>query len=553
MRVVMSVISDKAYSDLEEAVGAENVSRHPAVLDSYAYQPFENHESLPWCTRPVAVVMPAGTEEVQEVVRVCNRHGLRHKALSTGWGVWCGPTAEGVVQVDLRRMNRIIDIDEKNMYAVIEPYVCGAELQAEAMKVGLNTHIIGAGPNCSPLASATSMYGVGHDCIYMSTSPRNVLGMEWVQPTGEVLRFGTLGSGKGWFCGDGPGPSLRGTMRGYNGAMGGMGVFTKVALKLFNWPGPPLVKSTGTVVDLMSEVPENVGIYMCYFRDRRKFADAFYDVGEAEIGYSALKCAMPAFMMVLTPHFFSKMKETRNLSRLLAETMGHMFLLGLVGISKEDLEHQERVLRAIVDEHQGFMLDQAHVPSIRSNFMMNAIRATMPALAFRIGGSFSTALGRNDGLDSQLDWGETIADIKRGYAAQGKCIDDMGENPYFVLYENNLYAHCEVIYPYDPRNEEHVEAGNAMTMDFIIAAIEKCMEPGYGSLAPARKILSPLTSRYNFWQKKFSEAFDPDQASDKGYYTDETDFDFSTIDPERVEALKKLVEERTWTELGPPE
>lgn len=547
------MISDEAYAGLEKAVGAENVSRHPAVLDSYAFQPFENHESMPWCPRPVAVALPSTTEEVSEVVKACNRHGLKHKAFSTGWGVWCGPTADNVVQIDLRRMNRIVEVDEKNMFAVVEPYVCGAELQAEAMKVGLNTHIIGAGPNCSPLASATSMYGVGHDCIYMSYSARNVLGLEWVQPTGEVLRLGTLGSGKGWFCGDGPGPSLRGTMRGYSGALGGMGVFTRVALKLFNWPGPPQVKSTGTVVDLMSEVPENIGIYMCFFPGRDNLADAYYDIGDAEIGYNSLKVATPAFMMVLAPHLFKKLKDTKNVSRMLGSTMGHMFLMLLAGISKEDLEHQERVLRAIVDEHDGFIIDQRSIPPLASNFVMNFIRATMPALVFRIGGSFSTALGRNDTLDTQMNWGEAIADIKRGYAKRGAILDDMGDNPYFVPYENNMWAHCEVVYPYDHRNPKHLEGSSAINMDFVITAIESCMEPMFATVPSVRRIVSPLTSNYNEWQKKLSEAFDPDQGSDKGFYTDEAEFDFSGIEPERVAKLKRLVEERTWTELGPPE
>jgi FAD/FMN-containing dehydrogenase len=198
-----------------------------AVLDCYAFQSLENQGTMPWVVRPVVVALPVSTEEVQALVRICNRQGLKYKAFSTGWGAWCGPTTDNVVQIDLRRMNRILEIDEKNMYAVVEPYVCGAQLQAEAMKVGLNTHIIGAGPNCSPLASATSGWGVGHDGIYMSYSPRNLLGLEWVQPTGEILRLGAPGSGKGWFCGDGPGPSLRGTMRGYFGALSGMGVFTK--------------------------------------------------------------------------------------------------------------------------------------------------------------------------------------------------------------------------------------------------------------------------------------------------------------------------------------
>lgn len=79
------MISDEAYKELEEAVGPDNVSRHPAVLDSYAFQPFENHESMPWCPRPVAVALPSTTEEVSEVIKACNRHTLKHKAFSTGW------------------------------------------------------------------------------------------------------------------------------------------------------------------------------------------------------------------------------------------------------------------------------------------------------------------------------------------------------------------------------------------------------------------------------------------------------------------------------------
>ncbi len=171
-------ISDEAYGDLEQAVGPENVSREPAVLDGYAWQPTVNDDPAKWVKRPVAVVLPGSVEEVQEVVRVCNRHGLKFKAFSTGWGVYSGPTYDNVVQVDLRRMDRIIEIDEKNMFAIIEPYVCGAQLQAEAMKRGLNTHIIGAGPACSPLASATSGWGVGWDGIYMSYGHRNLLGAE---------------------------------------------------------------------------------------------------------------------------------------------------------------------------------------------------------------------------------------------------------------------------------------------------------------------------------------------------------------------------------------
>ncbi|MEJ5187093.1 MAG: FAD-binding oxidoreductase, partial [Candidatus Geothermincolales bacterium] len=126
------VLSDEAYRDLEEAVGAENVSREPGVLDGYAWQPTNNdHPTERWVKRPVAVALPASTEEVQAVVRACNKHGLRFKAFSTGWGVWCGPTYDNVVQVDLRRMNRILEIDAANSAAHVQAGVVTADLQAE--------------------------------------------------------------------------------------------------------------------------------------------------------------------------------------------------------------------------------------------------------------------------------------------------------------------------------------------------------------------------------------------------------------------------------------
>ena len=104
-------------------------------------------------------MLPASTEEVQEIVKVCNKYKIKFKASSTFWGGMGYPSHEDAIQLDMRRMNHILEIDKKNLFAVVEPYVIGATLQAEAMKVGLNTHIIGAGGSCSPLASATSFCG----------------------------------------------------------------------------------------------------------------------------------------------------------------------------------------------------------------------------------------------------------------------------------------------------------------------------------------------------------------------------------------------------------
>ncbi len=541
------MMKDEAYEELVAALGEENISREPAVLDGYAWQPTNNDDPEGnWVIRPVAAVLPSTTEEVQVVVRTCNRYGLKFKAFSTGWGAWAGPAMENVVIVDLRRMNRILEIDSKNMYAVVEPYVCGAQLQAEAMKVGLNTHIIGAGPNCSPLASATSAWGVGHDSIYMSYSARNLLGVEWVLPDGEVLRLGSLGSSDDWFNGDGPGPSLRGIMRGSCGALSGLGIFTRVALKLYNWPGPPEMKIDGIMLDAKQDIPERFSMIFCFFPNRKSFSDSMYDMCEEELCYNAMRSSFGGYIDTMMPRFFRKMEHTTAVRSLIKDTFKYTLLMVIASDSDGEHAHKTKVLHAIIAKHGGFAVDAATMKDAQSMVFMGFLRATIPALVFRMGGSFSTALDRNDALDSQAAWSDIIMDIKQPYIDRGEILDDLGDNPYFVPYENNTWCHCEVVYQFDPRNPKHREALEPIFIDVNIAAVENCMEPLFTSDPRVRKMFSPVTGNFSKYQQAISRGLDPEQAADNVLYSQEADFDFSKIKPERVKRLKELLEQRKW-------
>jgi len=150
------------YKALEDIVGTDNISEEPAVLDTYSLHCFTKAikgTGDPFGLRPEAIVLPGSTEEVQAIVKACNKHKIKFKALSTGWGPMNAPGSEGTVQLDLRRMNRILEINEKAMYAVVEPYVIGAQLQAELMKRGLNCNITGAGSNTSAIP-LTGLMGI---------------------------------------------------------------------------------------------------------------------------------------------------------------------------------------------------------------------------------------------------------------------------------------------------------------------------------------------------------------------------------------------------------
>jgi glycolate oxidase len=201
-------LSKEIYQALEDIVGPDNITDDRAILDSYRYP--QTHTAIhmgPWygtfTPRGQAVLLPGSTEEVQAIVKVCNRYKIKFKASSTFWSSRGNISYDYSIVLDMRRMDRILEIDEKNMFAVVESGVIAAQLQAEAMRVGLNVFMRGAGCSCGVVAAVCGMPGMGASSYYLGVGGENQLGAEWVMPTGDILRTGTLGSGDGIYGSDG--------------------------------------------------------------------------------------------------------------------------------------------------------------------------------------------------------------------------------------------------------------------------------------------------------------------------------------------------------------
>jgi len=77
-------------------------------------------------------------------------------------------------------------------------------------------------------------------------------------PNGEIVRSGSLGSGSGWFCDDGPGPGVRGLMMGGLGSLGRYGCIHQCAIKLFPWPGPAGFPNDGITPAYRAVLPPNI-------------------------------------------------------------------------------------------------------------------------------------------------------------------------------------------------------------------------------------------------------------------------------------------------------
>jgi glycolate oxidase len=533
-----------AYQELEDIVGPDNISEEPAILDSYAFQwgaeLFRPGQSK-FMPRPGAVVLPGSTEEVQAIVRTCNRHRIKYKAYSTGWAVSSLASAEDTLQLDMRRMDRILEIDEKNMFAVVEPYVIGATLQAEAMKVGLNCNIIGAGASCSPLAASCSgLPGHGPASIYVGHASENLLALEWVLPNGDILRTGSLGSGDGWFCGEGPGPSLRGIARGRAGAKGGMGIFTKCALKLYPWPGPAELPVEGVIPAYYSPLPENFRAYTLAFPTWQAYAEAYYKIWDSEIGYIAHR----QFNMLggdLSSAFWTLYRDpTKTLDDLeelaktpeiqqLTEEMRYSFQIILAGNSPRDIKYQDEVLSEILAETEGWKVEAMSEPVMERFVLQYLIRMGFKSLNFTYVGGFEGSFSQLGTPDFLISYVPVAQEMLSKYRKTGLIVDCGGDAMMGVVAGMGGGGYCllEQFVFYDPHDKESARAATEYLRDAAKIARERGWAIGMEMLILSMrltkeeemKLIAARQPAIYRWQRKIKQILDPNDTGVRTYLT----------------------------------
>ncbi len=504
------------YRAFEDVVGPDNISDDPAILDSYAFR--WGPEAEPFAQRFEAVTLPGTTEEVQAIVRLCNKYGIQFKASSTGWGSLSNPGSPSVIKMDLRRMNRIVEINEENMYAVVEPYVISAQLQAELMKRGFNCNVIGAGSNCSAHPYAAHA-GIGHMGETVSYRERNILGVEWVTPDGEIVKLGSLGSLDEWFCGDGPGPSLRGITVGTVAPLGGLGVFTRAATKIYHWPGPPTFPVEGVSPNYApTEMPENFFYRYYWFKTPADMCEAQRKIGESEIAFEVMgfsPAMLASNMATNNDEDFAYFQQFRK------EVRGPCFQVILAGNSPEDFEYKKQVLQQIIDETGGKFLEEVEDPRIAGAIMWRSIRITASIReCFRAGGPFTAILGGTHPFAEEVRYLEAASQVKKGLIKKGLLRDDGGS--YLTWsHEHGHLGHAEMLLQFHPTPETVEAVGNLMAEAVKIALDIKYGVPHHLTAA-VHEAIGPYASDYHLWQRRLKETFDPGGLSEpSGYISSE--------------------------------
>jgi glycolate dehydrogenase FAD-linked subunit len=167
-------------------VGAGHVLTTDDSLAAYAA------DALGQGSPPDAVVRPGSTTEIAAIARLCNAHRVPLVVRGAGTGYTGGavPTRGGVV-LSMERLNRILEIDELNLLAVVQPNVITGELQRSVDRVGLFYPPDPASLESSSIGGNVAECAGGPRAFKYGTTKRYVLALEAVLPTGEIIRTGS--------------------------------------------------------------------------------------------------------------------------------------------------------------------------------------------------------------------------------------------------------------------------------------------------------------------------------------------------------------------------
>ena len=232
--------------DLVAVVGEPNVVHRPEDLIVFEYDGSVDR------ALPTVVVLPRTTAEVSDVVKTAGAHGVPVVARGAGTGLSGGAIAEhGGIVVALTRMTSILEIDEANRLAVVEPGVVNIDLSTAASKYGLYFAPDPSSQKACTIGGNVAENSGGPHCLAYGVTTNHVLGMEVVLADGSVHWFG----GK---TREAPGYDLRGIMIGSEGTLG---IVTKVVVRLLKAPESvkTLLAVFKTVEDASSAVSGIIG------------------------------------------------------------------------------------------------------------------------------------------------------------------------------------------------------------------------------------------------------------------------------------------------------
>lgn len=169
-----------------EIVGNANLLTGDAIPEDYAHD--EELTGPP--QKPAYAAKPATPEEVAQLLKAASENGVPVTARGSGCGLsGAARPVEGGLLISFDRMNKVLEVDTANQVAVVQPGVALTDLDAATADTGLR-YTVYPGELSSSVGGNVGTNAGGMRAVKYGVARHNVLGLQAVLPTGEIIRTG---------------------------------------------------------------------------------------------------------------------------------------------------------------------------------------------------------------------------------------------------------------------------------------------------------------------------------------------------------------------------
>ena len=216
-------ITEDILKSIVSIVGGEYVITQHADLEKYSHDETEDLSFY-----PEVVVKPHTAEEISELLKLCNQQLIPVTPRGAGTGLAGGALAiNGGLLISMERFNQILNIDEQNLQATVEPGVITEEFMNAVAEKGLFYPVDPASKGSCFIGGNVAHGSGGPRVVKYGTIREYILNLEVVLPSGDIIWTGanTLKYASGY--------NLTQLMIG---AEGTLGIVTKIVTKLIPHP-----------------------------------------------------------------------------------------------------------------------------------------------------------------------------------------------------------------------------------------------------------------------------------------------------------------------------
>src|SRR6185437_3261589 len=214
-------MNQRLIRDLQTLLTRDNVLSRPEDLLLYEY------DGSVELARPQCIVFPRSAADVVQIVQLAKRYETPIAGRGAGTGLSGGALARnGGIIVSFARMNRILEIDIENQFAVVQPGVVNSDLSLAVAHAGLHFAPDPSSQKACTIGGNVSENSGGPHTLAYGVTSNHVLGLQLVLPDGQLIRIGGKSP-------DSPGYDLCGL---FVGSEGTLALVTEITVRLTRLP-----------------------------------------------------------------------------------------------------------------------------------------------------------------------------------------------------------------------------------------------------------------------------------------------------------------------------